>query len=146
MTDLLCETLTRPTTRNKTLTSEMKLMVTLRYLAAGIMQLCSGEDLDISQKTVNKVISGTNYALSSNDILVQFIEFSIMPQEIYRKKVELIQIDWFPDVISATDDTRIRITTPSEFKAEYMNMKIYYSISAQVVFDAKYNMTDIVSR
>ncbi len=59
------------------------------------------------------------------------------PEEIHRKKVDFIQIAGFPDVIGAINGTHIRITSPEEFEAEYVNRKRYYSINVLVVFDAK---------
>ena len=146
VTNLVRETLARPTTRNKALTPEMKVIVTLRYLASGKMQLCSGDDLGISQQTVSRVITETIYALFSNDILRQFIKFPVTPQEIHQKKQDIYEIARFPDVIGAIDGTHIRITAPSEFEADYVNRKRYHSINVQVVFDATYKVIDIVSR
>ena len=56
VTDLIRETLQSPTARNSALTPEMKVIITLRYLATGKMQQCSSDDLGPSQQTVSSVI------------------------------------------------------------------------------------------
>ncbi|KAK3858137.1 hypothetical protein Pcinc_035646 [Petrolisthes cinctipes] len=146
VTDLVRGPLTNPTGRNQVLTPEMKIIVLLRYLATGKMQLCSMDDLGPSQQTVSQVITETLMALSSNAILTQFITFPITPHETQRKIVDFQQIAGFPGVIGAIDGTHVRISAPSEFEGEYVNRKGYHSINVQVIFDAKYKITDIVAK
>ncbi|KAK3873579.1 hypothetical protein Pcinc_021422 [Petrolisthes cinctipes] len=145
VTNLVRETLARPTARNKALSPEMKVIITLRFLATGKMQLCNSDDLGPSQQTVSRVITETLDALSSRPILAQFIKFPITPQETQRKKMEFVQVAGFPGVIGVIDGTHIRITAPKEFEAEYVNRKRYHSINTQIVFDAKYKIIDIVA-
>ncbi|KAK3894851.1 hypothetical protein Pcinc_001424 [Petrolisthes cinctipes] len=49
VTDMLRETLESPTSRSMAISPEMKVVIILRYLATGKMQLCSGDDLGPSQ-------------------------------------------------------------------------------------------------
>ena len=42
--------------------------------------------------------------------------------------------------------TQIRIIAPREFEEEYANRKSYHSVNVQLVFDAKYNITDVVAK
>ncbi|XP_045106664.1 putative nuclease HARBI1 [Portunus trituberculatus] len=65
VTILVREVLSRPTLTNKALTPEMKVLITLRYLGTGKMQLCNGDDLGVSQQTVSRVITETLDALPS---------------------------------------------------------------------------------
>ena len=146
VTDLVRERLTRPTMRNKALSPEMQVIITLRYLATGKMQQCSADDLGISQQTVSKVISDTVNALSDITILSQFIRFPLTPVETQRKKAEFVQIAGFPEVIGVIDGTHVRIMAPSEQEAEYVNRKRYHSINVQFVFDANYYVIDVVAR
>ncbi|KAK3892093.1 hypothetical protein Pcinc_004060 [Petrolisthes cinctipes] len=114
VTDLVRGPLTNPTGRNQALTPEMKIIVLLRYLATGKMQLCSMDDLGPSQQTVSRVITETLMALSSNAILTQFITFPITPHETQRKIVDFQQIAGFPGVIGAIDGTHVRISAPED--------------------------------
>lgn len=146
VTELVRERISSQTNRNRPVTPETKVLITLRYLATGKMQLCSGDDLGPSQQTVSRVITETLSALSSNEILMHFLKFPITLNECHRKAVDFQQIAGFPGVIGAIDGTHIRIIAPKEFEAEYVNRKRYHSINVQVVFDATYRILDIVAR
>lgn len=63
VTDLVRENLTSRTARNQALTPELKVIITLRFLATGKMQLCSSDDLGVSQQSVSRVITETLNAL-----------------------------------------------------------------------------------
>ena len=56
MTELMRDVLTSPTGRSAALTPEMKVLITLRYLATGKMQLCNSDDLGPSQSAVSNAI------------------------------------------------------------------------------------------
>lgn len=145
LTDLVRDPLTSRTARNNALTPEMKVIITLRFLATGKMQRCSSDDLGPSQQSVSRVITETLNALSSRHILTQFIKFPITLNETNRKKMDFVQIAGFPGVIGVIDGTHVRITAPREFEAAYVNRKRYHSINTQVVFDATYKILDIVA-
>ena len=141
VTDLVRELLSRPTLTNKALTPEMKVLITLRYLANGKMQLCNGDDLGVSQQTVSRVITETLDALCAPHILNTYIQFPAN-HHLQQSKAEFRAIAGFPDVIGAIDGTYIRIVRPRQFEAEYVNRKRYHSINVQVVFDAKYRIIE----
>ncbi len=64
VTDLFRDTLTSPTPRRNDIVPEMEVITTLTYLATGKMQLCSSDDLGLSQPSISKVITQTITALS----------------------------------------------------------------------------------
>ncbi len=64
VTDLIRDTLTSPTPRRNKIAPEMEVISTLTYLATGEMQLCSSDDLGLSQPSISKVITQTIIALS----------------------------------------------------------------------------------
>ncbi len=67
VTDLIRDTLTSPTPRRNVIAPEMDVisaLTTLTYLATGKMQLCSSDDLGLSQTSISKVITQTCIALS----------------------------------------------------------------------------------
>ena len=146
VTDLVRERLRRPTARNKALSPEMQVIITLRYLASGKMQQCSADDMGTSQQTISRVISDTLEALSDNAILSQFIRFPVTPHETARRKAEFREVAGFPEAIGAIDGTHIKIVAPHEYEAEYVNRKKYHSINVQVVFDARYHIIDVVAK
>ncbi len=64
VTDLIKDMLTSPTQRRNAIAPEMDVIMTLTYLATGKMQLCSSDDLGLSQPSISKVITQTCIALS----------------------------------------------------------------------------------
>ncbi len=57
MTDLITDTLTSPTPRRNAIAPEMEVittLTTLTYLATGKMQLCSSDDLGLSQASIKE--------------------------------------------------------------------------------------------
>ncbi len=54
VTDLIRDTLTSLTPRRNAIAPEMDVISTLTYLATGKMQLCSSDDLGMSQPSINK--------------------------------------------------------------------------------------------
>ncbi len=57
-----------------------------------------------------------------------------------------MQIASFPGVVGAIDGTHIKIIAPSVNENIYVNRKRYHSINTQVVFDAEYNILDVVPK
>ncbi|XP_071519945.1 putative nuclease HARBI1 [Panulirus ornatus] len=125
------------------ITPELKVMITLRYLATGKMLLCSGDDFGPTQPTVSRVIAQTLQALSSPEIVRRFIKFPTDVREIQTKQEESMQIAAFSGVVGAIDGTHVRIMAPSVNEEHYVNRKNYHSINTQIVFDAKYKIINI---
>lgn len=109
VTDLVRERIQSATGRSMAITPEMKVLVMLRYLATGKMQLCNGDDLGLSQPGISRVISETLDALSTNDMLRRFVKFPREIRDIQRKQREFMQIANMPGVVGAIDGTHIRI-------------------------------------
>ena len=63
MTDLVRERIQHRIDCNHAVTAEMKVMLTLRYLAMGKMQVCNGDDFGLSQPMISRVISQTSIAV-----------------------------------------------------------------------------------
>ncbi len=61
---LVIDTLTSQTQRRNAIATEMDVISTLTYLATVKMQLCSSDDLGLSQPSISKVITQTCIALS----------------------------------------------------------------------------------
>ncbi|XP_050686985.1 putative nuclease HARBI1 [Eriocheir sinensis] len=145
VTDLVRGALQSPTSRSFALTPEMKVIITLRYLATGKMQMCNSDDLGPSQSSVSKAITDTLKALTQPAILVQFIRFPRTVPEIREKQQEFVQVANFPGIVGVIDCTHVRILAPREYEADYVNRKNFHSINTQLVFDAKYNILNVVA-
>ena len=113
VTDLVRDKLEARSQRNKPLSAETKVAITLRYLATGKMQQCSCDDFGTTQATISRVITQTLDALADPDILCQFIKFPTTQYEVQRKQEEFMEGYRFPGVVGAIDGTHIRIVAPS---------------------------------
>ena len=92
VTDLVREALESPTGRSGALSPELKVIVTLRYLATGKMQQCNSDDLGPSQAAISMAINNTLLALTRPDIISRFIKFPLTLPEIERKQVDFMAI------------------------------------------------------
>ena len=146
VSDMVGDAIAPKTNKSKAISVEMKVATTLRYLATGKMQLCSGDDLGLSQQAISQVIGQTLDALVTPVFVRRFLKFPTRQADIRRKQAEFMEIGGFPGVVGAIDGTHIRIVAPREYEAEYVNRKNFHSINAQFVFDAKYRILDVVAK
>ncbi|XP_050710334.1 putative nuclease HARBI1 [Eriocheir sinensis] len=145
VTDLVRRTLESPTMRNNPYSAELKVLITLRYLATVKMQQCSSDDFGPSQPTISRVITQTLDALCSKEIITRFIRFPTAGPEIQQRKAAFMAIAGMPGIVGAIDGTHIRIVAPRDYEEEYVNRKNYHSINTQLVFDAGYKILDVVA-
>ncbi len=146
VTDLVRNSLTPQTLRNNALTAELKVIMTLRFLATGKMQQCTSDDLGPSQSTVSRVLNGTIAALTTPNIVRQFIDFPTDLQTLRQKQEAFMRIAGFPGVVGAIDGTHVHIISPTVNEEAYVNRKGFHSINVQVVFDAAYKILDLVPK
>ena len=90
--ELVRQDITSPTNRNKALTAEHKVLLTLRFLATGKMQLCNGDDMGVSQPSISRAVTATMESLSSVRVVRQFISFPFTPHEITTRQEFFYQI------------------------------------------------------
>ncbi|XP_050734738.1 putative nuclease HARBI1 [Eriocheir sinensis] len=146
VTNLVRAALKSDTNRSNPLTPELKVLITLRYLATGKMQQCSSDDLGPSQSSISRAISKTIDALADVNVLKRFITFPVTQDSADRKKAEFFAIANFPNIVGAIDGTHIRIVAPRDQEEVYVNRKGYHSMNVQVVFDANYRILDILAK
>ncbi|XP_056016141.1 putative nuclease HARBI1 [Ostrea edulis] len=132
--------------RNMALSSLQKVLLTLRFLATGKMQLCNGDDMGVSQPTVSRAITVTLASLTSPLMISRFVQFPSSAAEIRRNQESFHAIAGFPGIVGAIDGTHIQIIAPHEYENEFVNRHNYHSINTQVVFDAKYRIIDVVAK
>ncbi len=104
------------------------------------------DDLGPSQSTVSRVLNGTIAALTTPNIVRQFIEFPTDLQTLRQKQEAFMRIAGFPGVVGAIDGTHVRIISPTVNEEAYVNRKGFQSINVQVVFDAAYKILDLVPK
>ncbi|KAK0140289.1 putative nuclease HARBI1 [Merluccius polli] len=139
------------------------------------MQLCNADDLGISQPSVSCAINRTINALcrpyfNSNFIkdtsrerlerqwfhildesLTElssklFIRFPLDNQQLHRIKANFMTFADMPGVVGAIDGTHIKIIAPSKDEDVFVNRKKVHSINTQIVFDATFNILDVVAK
>lgn len=144
VTDLVRDTISTSTTRNKAITPEMKVIATLSYLTTG--EQCNSDDLGLSQQTMSSIIKETVYALTSLDILRRFIQFPTTQEATATKQREFLALYGMKGIIGVIDGTHVRLAPPEEFTKEYVNRKGQHTINVQVVLDQNYKFLDIVAQ
>ncbi|KAK0153549.1 putative nuclease HARBI1 [Merluccius polli] len=132
---LVRDAIISPTNRNNPITPEIKCLATLRYLATGKMQLCNADDLGISQPSVSRAINQTLNALCRPHIIQQFIRTT-------QHQTNFMAIAGMPGVVG----THIKIIAPSKDEDVFVNRKKLHSINTQIVFDATFNIIDVVAK
>ncbi|WAQ98740.1 HARB1-like protein, partial [Mya arenaria] len=146
LTQLIGANISPKAARNNALNAEQKILITLRYLATGLIQLNDADIHGVSQPTVSRVLTEVINALSSPALIRQFIRFPVSVEEFRRNAVQMQGIARFPKVIGAIDGTHINIASPNQHEEIYVNRKGKHSINVQVVFDGWYNIIDVVAR
>lgn len=144
VSDLVRDIISPLTLRSNAISAELKVVLTLRFLATGKMQQCNADDLGPSQPSISRIVMETIMALTAPHIVTRFIDFPTTPRVIQQKQAQFMQIAGFPGVVGAIDGTHIKIIAPSVNENVYVNRKRYHSI--QVVFDADYNILDVVPK
>ncbi|XP_052790018.1 putative nuclease HARBI1 isoform X2 [Mya arenaria] len=109
--------------RNNAISARQKILITLRYLATGPIQLNDSDLHKVSQPTVSRVLTRVIDVLSSPDIVKQFIRFPTMDDQFRRNSLQFQGIARFPNVIGVIDGTHIGIKAPHEHEEVFVNRK-----------------------
>ncbi|WAR05788.1 HARB1-like protein [Mya arenaria] len=118
--------------RNKALSVKQNILITLRYLATGPIQLNDGDIHGVSQPTVSPILTEVIEVLSSPTLGIEECE---------RNALQFRGIARFRKVIGAIDGAHIHVVSPHEQENIYMCPQH----SVQVIFDGSYNIIDVVA-
>ncbi|WAR13103.1 HARB1-like protein, partial [Mya arenaria] len=99
-----------------------KVLIILRYLATGPIQLNDADIHGVSQPTVSRVLSQVIAALSSPELIRRNIRLPRRIEECRRNAEHIRGIARFPYVIGAIDGTHINIVAP------HVQEEIYYNL------------------
>lgn len=146
ITDIVKDDISPATARNHSLPPHLQVMIALRYYATGKMQLCSGDNFNVDQSTVSRVIQRVTNSLNNPNCVKRFISFPITADVIRKHQADFYAVARFPGVVGAIDGTHIRIIRPSTHEPEFVNRKNFHSINVQIVVDASYRILDLVAR
>ena len=85
------------------------MLLTLRYLAIGKMQLWNGDNMVVSQSSNLRAIARTLENLSSDRVVQCFIKFPMQAYQIRDNQEKFFYIAGFPGIVGAIDGTHIRL-------------------------------------
>ncbi|WAQ98996.1 HARB1-like protein [Mya arenaria] len=119
--NILSRQITPKAYRNHAISARHKLLIALRYLATGPIQLNDCDIHGVSQPTVSRVLGEMLNVLSDPRLVRQFISFPTDAADLRRNATIFEGIANFPKLMGLIDGTHIRIRAPSE--NEYISHK-----------------------
>ncbi|CAI6346974.1 unnamed protein product [Macrosiphum euphorbiae] len=130
---------------NHAVSSEHKVLLTLRYYATGSMLVVCGDFIGVHKSTASRIVKLVSHEIALLRPL--FVHFPNNEMEIKQVKQDFYNIAKFPLVIGALDCTHVKIRSPGGDNAEmYRNRKSFFSINVQTICDANLKIQDIVAR
>ncbi|XP_036346014.1 putative nuclease HARBI1 [Rhagoletis pomonella] len=117
----------------------LKLCATLRFLADGSYQKCSGNDFNVglAQPTISVVIKEVLNIIEQH-ICGKWITTQMTEEEQNASKIAFYSKSGFPGVVGCIDGTHVRIISPKkEMQHLYLNRKAYYSLNVMILCDYK---------
>ncbi|XP_062619673.1 putative nuclease HARBI1 [Saccostrea cucullata] len=143
ITNGLSNTLSRDTQRNQAIPPLLQVLVFLRFIATGAHLRLVGDSLNISESSVGRIVKDVAGAIVQ--IFRNFINFPA--GERAAKVMEgFRRIAGFPKVLGCVDGTQIRISTPTENEADFVNRKGFHSLNVQMVCDPNFRVTSLCAR
>lgn len=118
---LIEPTLRHPQPRSRYVTPEQQLLITLRFLACGSMQLVVADVVHVSQATVSRILRKVCEAL-----LMRFDTFIKMPEtnaERVQAAADFYRFAEFPRTIGAIDCTHVKIQSPGGPLVSYFQVE-----------------------
>ncbi|XP_053395214.1 putative nuclease HARBI1 [Mercenaria mercenaria] len=138
---LLADDLMKPTRRSCSISAEIQVLVTLRYLAKGSFYSEVADLHGVSRSSVCHAVESVVTAINDKLDTIRF------PLEILNcTKYSFYNKCGLPNVIGAIDGTLIPIQAPAENEAAYVCRKGFHAINMQAVVDSNMRFLDIVAR
>ncbi|XP_071652757.1 uncharacterized protein [Temnothorax longispinosus] len=123
----------------KPLSLEIKLVITLTYLAQGDSVVTKHLEYRVERSIVHKILPEVCHAIW---LALQPIVLPILNSEEWKKKSEEFLLKWqFPNCIGALDGRHMEIQAPPCTGSEFYNYKKYFSIVLMALCDANYKFT-----
>lgn len=142
----LRDNIKRNTSRSKSVSPELQVLVFLKFLASGQFYNSIGDLHGINSATVCRIIRHVSTSIAA--LHNEHIQMPTTREDIAETKRQFYEIDNFPGVIGTIDCTHIRLVfnVQRENAANYVNRHHWYSLNVQVVSDAKCRIINIVAR
>ncbi|KAK4303886.1 hypothetical protein Pmani_024136 [Petrolisthes manimaculis] len=120
----------------------LQLLVALRYLATGDLQITMGDCSDMSTASVSKYVKIVATAIAR--LAARYIHFP-QPDEALSAVSQFFSLARMPGVIGCIDGSRIKIISPGGDNAKvYRCRKGYMSLNVQGICDAQMKFTNIL--
>ncbi|XP_050065584.1 putative nuclease HARBI1 isoform X1 [Aphis gossypii] len=135
------------------LSIERKVIIALRFFAAGSYQMDVGENrhASVSQPSVSRIIEEVTNAFSNPAIFNKFVHFPRNFSELDDVRTRFFSKYGLQGVVGVIDCTHIAITPPKkndELYPEhiYVNRKGYHSINTQLICDVNLRILNVSAR
>jgi hypothetical protein len=142
--EMLRPGLQRPTRRNNSISVELQVCLTLRFLATGSFMRVVGDVFGCSNITSSAAVTQVCH------LLCQFAPMSISFPTSHREAAAsaraFFEIAGLPQVLGAIDCTHIRIKRPCNDADIFVNRKGFCSLNVQAVCNADLSFSNVVAR
>ena len=144
--NLVIDVLEHPTNLNNPIKPDIQICIFLRYAATGMFQLVNADLVKVSQPSVSRIITRIVNALCRPHIVHRFIQWPTQREDVIRKQQEFYAIAQMPQIVALIDCTHVRIKTPSENEAAFVNRRGNHSVNVQACCDANGYIMNLVAR
>ncbi|XP_027207174.2 uncharacterized protein [Penaeus vannamei] len=130
--------------RGAAVPSHIRLLITLRWMTTGGLQLAIADDFEVSQQFLSTCVKETLQSIASN--FHRYVQFPDS-QAIQAVSQQFQDIAGFPGVLGAIDCTHIPIESPGGERAEeFICKKGFFSLNVQGVCGPNLEFYNIVCR
>ncbi|XP_065213051.1 putative nuclease HARBI1 [Planococcus citri] len=134
-----------PTNRNHAIEPEIKLLLTLRFYAGGVMISDAGDLVGVGKSAACNIIRDVSHELAM--LAPEFIQMPSSNETVNAARENFYRRARFPRVIGAIDCTHVRIQSPGgNYPEVFRNRKGYFSLNVQTISSADLKVLDIVAR
>ncbi|XP_041350851.1 putative nuclease HARBI1 [Gigantopelta aegis] len=142
VTDMVRQDIEQPTRQNHAVSSELQVLIALRFYATGGFQLTMADVHGLSQTTVCNVLKRVTIAIAR--LRPHYIAFP-NNVELDSVKPRFLNIAGFPNCVGAIDCSHIRIIGQGDNGQRFINRKGWSSINVQAVSDTNHTFVNIVA-
>lgn len=128
--------LTKRCWNRKPISAELRLIITLRYLATGDSHMSQAFNFVVAPQTVGKIVRETCQVLWQ--VLQDYMK-SPTAVDHWKAIAAGFHQDWdLPNILGALDGKHVRIQNPKGGGSDYYNYKSFYSINLMALCDSAY--------
>ncbi|XP_072142761.1 putative nuclease HARBI1 [Dermacentor andersoni] len=149
LVEFLRSEIEHPTCRSGALSSELQVMLALKFFASGCFLITAGDVIGAHESTASRTVR--RVASSGKPLSNHLFSTACFSRQLYRRRdhprflsswpsprqVRGVQgcfyaVAGFPRVVGAIDGTHVRIQAPGEHEEAYVNRHFYHSINVEL--------------